>query len=247
MSNVRRHENMADTFNVDVDSKLRPTHVLRRYLDLPKYVDLLRSRSLYFRRADRFPDRFEGALTPSIRRLINYPGVGGPNGEDADGYYRHAREGGFVSCWSRGARDNMALWQLYGGVKSSLVITTTVEKLAEVASTWPDITSIHKVRYIDHFKNPPMTVGHYTDVLECKHEAYSYENEVRVIVSRHRGDWTKNPIDFRLPVPNLNAFIRSIVVAPEADDWYFEAIQEVTRRFELSVPVRRSQLTMLPT
>lgn len=237
---------MIDRFNVNIYGNLNPSNVLRRYLDLPKYVDLLRSSSLYFRRADQFPDRFEGALTPSIRKLINHPAVGGPDGEDADAYYRHAREGGFVSCWSRGAKDNMALWQLYGGVKSSLAVTTTVEKLITVAGTWQDVTSIHKVRYIDHFKNPPMIVGHYIDVLECKHEAYKYEAEVRVIVSRHRGEWQKNPIDFRLPIPSLSDFINSVVVAPEADDWYHEAISEITRRFGLPIPVRRSDLTTLP-
>jgi hypothetical protein len=140
----------------------------------------------------------------------------------------------------------MALWQLYGGTKTSLAVTTTVERLIAVASTWPDITSIHKVRYIDHFKNPRMIVGHYTDVLECKHEAYAYENEVRIIVSRHRGEWQKNPVDLRLPIPELCAFVRSVVIAPEADDWYFEAVQETTRRFGLAIPVRRSKLTRLP-
>ena len=140
----------------------------------------------------------------------------------------------------------MALWQLYGGVKTSLAITTTVRKLTDVATTWPDVTSVHKVRYIDHFKSPPMTVGHYTDVLECKHQAYSYEKEVRVIVSRHRGEWQKNPIDFRLPIPSLSDFIRGVVVAPEAEDWYFEAVQAITRRFGLPTPVHRSKLTWLP-
>jgi hypothetical protein len=235
-----------DKFHVEVDKSLRPGKILRRYLDLPKYVDLLRSSTLYFRRADKFSDRFEGALTPSIRKLINHPHVGGPGGEDADQYCKHARQGGFVSCWSRGAHDNMALWQIYGGVRTSLAITTTVQHLTEVASTWPDITTIHKVRYIDHFKSPPMTVGHYTDVLECKHEAYGFEDEVRVIVSRHRGEWEKNPEDLRLPIPQLASFVRSVVVAPEAEDWYFEAVGELTRRFELDVPVRRSKLTWLP-
>jgi hypothetical protein len=235
---------MPDHFSVDLDPRLKPTQILRRHLDLAKYVDLLRTSTLYFRRADKFSDRFEGALTPSIRRLLDYPGVSGD--EDADGYYRRAREGGYVSCWSRGAGDNMALWQLYGGAKSSLAVTTTVGKLYDLATTWPDITSIHKVRYIDHFKNPAMIVGHYTDVLECKHEAYAFEKEVRVIVSRHRGDWQKNPNDLRLPILDLSTFLRSVVVAPEADDWYFEAIVEITQRFGLKTPVRRSKLTKLP-
>jgi hypothetical protein len=126
---------MTDRFDVDIDPKLKPTNILRRHLDLAKYVDLLRTSTLYFRRADHFTDKFEGALTPSIRKLLNDPAIGGLNGEDADTYYRHAREGAFVSCWSRGAGDNMALWQLYGGASSSLAVTTTVGKLHAMAAT----------------------------------------------------------------------------------------------------------------
>jgi hypothetical protein len=237
---------MAYQFSVDVDPKLKPSNILRRHLDLSKFIDLLRTSTLYFRRADKFFDRFEGALTPSIRSLLNNPIIGGPDGEDADAYYRHAREGGFVSCWSLGAKDNMALWQLYGGAKSSIALTTTVSKLHAAAATWSDITSIHKVRYIDHFRNPAMVVGGYIDVLECKHEAYSFEKEVRVIVSRHRGQWSNNPIDLRLPIVDLSSFVRSVVVAPEADSSYFELVQDIANRYGLKSPVRRSQLTFLP-
>jgi hypothetical protein len=237
---------MTDRFDVDIDTKLKPTDILRRHLDLAKYVDLLRTRTLYFRRADHFTDKFEGALTPSIRRLLNDPAIGGLNRENADAYYQHAREDAFISCWSLGASDNMALWQLYGGAGSSLAITTTVGKLRAVAATWSDFTSIHLVRYINHFKNPSLIIGHHNDVLELKHEAYSFEKEVRVIVSRHRGNWEQNPIEIRLTVPDLNSLLRSVVVAPEADDWYFDSVHEVTRRFGVSAPVRRSKLTWLP-
>jgi hypothetical protein len=48
---------------------------------------------------------------------------------NSDEFYRSAREDNYVSCWTFGARDNMALWQLYGGTKSSVVITTTLEKI----------------------------------------------------------------------------------------------------------------------
>lgn len=226
---------------------MKSTNVLRRYIDLPKFVDLLRTRSLYFLRADRFSDRFEGALTPTMRRLLDEPvEVRDREIEDAETFYRHSREGAFVSCWSLGAHDNMALWQLYGGVTCSVAITTTVERLEIAAQTWSDNTYITKVKYIDHHKDAAMSLGHYTDLLAYKHRAYSFENEVRVIVSRHRGDWQKNPMELRLPVLDIDALIRSVVVAPEAGDWFFGLVEEITRRFEVSAPVRRSMLTALP-
>jgi len=62
---------MTDSPTVSTDVDLRRDRIVKRYLDLPKYLDLLRSQALYMRRADGFNDRFEGALTPSFRKALN--------------------------------------------------------------------------------------------------------------------------------------------------------------------------------
>src|SRR3990172_5576051 len=100
------------TVSLDVD--LPSARSLRRYLDLPKYLDLLRSKSLYLAQAATFSDRFEGALTPAFRSGINEAYKAGTVAYDADAYCRKSRAGVFVNCWCLGAADNMALWQLYG-------------------------------------------------------------------------------------------------------------------------------------
>lgn len=228
--------------DVDLTRKL----IVRRYLDLPKYLDLLRSRTIYFQRADRFSDRFEGALTPAIRESLDDTYRKGLMAYDAAFYYRRSRMGSYISCWSLGAKDNMALWQLYGGLTTSVAVTSTIGKLVTVSARWPDKVFIHKVQYIDHFKSPAMVLGRYTDLLRFKHEAYKYESEVRLIVSRQHDQWETNPEGIRLPVKNLNTLIRSIVVAPEAGAWFYDLIKDVTRKYGITSPVRRSKLTYLP-
>ncbi len=49
-----------------------------------------------------------------------------------------------------------------------------------------------------------------------------------------------------MPIANLNALIRSVVVAPEAEQWFFDLIEDVARRYKITVPIRRSKLTYLP-
>ena len=231
---------------VNVDPELKPTNIVRRYLDLPKFLDMLLTSSLYLRRADSFTDRFEGALTPAFRRAIDDGHLKGDLKHDAEYFYRRARVGSFVSCWSLGAKDNMALWQLYGGVTTSVAITTTIERLIKVAKRWNEPTLLHKVEYIDHSKNPDMVIGQYTDVLRFKNEAYEYEKEIRVIVPRQSKDWEKNPDGIRLFVDDLNALLRSVVVSPEAQPWFVELTQDVCSRYNISAPVRRSKLAFLP-
>jgi hypothetical protein len=126
-----------EEIDVGVDPDVKLKTILRRYIDLPKFLDLLHSRTMYLRRADGFPDRFEGALTPAFRKAMDDAHKSGDLKLSAADFYRRTREGNFVSCWSIGARDSTALWQLYGGgLKTCLAITTTVKKLIQVAHSW---------------------------------------------------------------------------------------------------------------
>ncbi len=90
---VREDKYMATKAEVHRDKDLKDGTQLRRYLDLPKYIDLLRSSSVYLRRADRFTDRFEGALTPAIRRAIDSARAEDCDAESAEVFYRRCRMG----------------------------------------------------------------------------------------------------------------------------------------------------------
>ena len=237
---------MTDDATVKVDPDLREQVIVRRYLDLPKYLDLLRSATFYLQRADGFADQVEGARTPLFRRSLNEEYAKGRIKHNADYVWRWAREGSYVNSWSSGPKDNMALWQLYGGGANSVAITSTLGKLMRIALEWQTKVLIHKVEYIDHFKSPDMIVGRYTDLLRFKHEAYKYEAEVRIVVPQQHEDWERNPPELRLPVGNLNALLRSVVVSPEAGDWFYELIKDVSRKYGITVPIRRSRLTSLP-
>ena len=236
---------MATEAEVHRDTDLKDGTQLRRYLDLPKYIALLRSSSLYLRRADRFTDRLEGALTPAIRRAIDSTRAEDLGAESTEVFYRRCRMGTFVSCWTLGAKDNMALWQLYGGASTSVAVNTTVRRLTSVCLTWGELVLLHKVRYIDHFENPNMVIGRYSDPLQFKHEAYDFEREVRVMLPRQEG-WERNPEGLQRSVPDLSALVTSVVVAPEAGAWFFELVQDITQRYGLKVPVRMSALATLP-
>lgn len=230
---------------IAVDPGAKPSMILRRYIDLPKFLDLLCSRTVYLRRADGFSDRFEGALTPAFRKAMDQGYKSGETKLRADEFYRRTRVGNFVNCWTIGAGDSMALWQLYGGVKTCLAITTTVKKLMEVALSWKQPALIHRVKYIDHVSNPDMVVGHYSDMLRYKHKSYAYEKELRLIVPRQDADWEKNPEFLRLPIANLHDLVRSVVVAPEADDSFFDVVSDLSSRYGLDAPVRRSKLSFM--
>ncbi len=229
------------------DIGLKDSLILRRYVDLPRFLDLLHSSCLYLRRADGFPDRLEGALFPTLRKSLNEAPARGDSQEDADSFYLKARTRSYVSCWTMGAKDNMALWQLYGDAKTNLVLTTTYGRLVRLALSWPESSIVHRVKYVDHRRVPTYVISRYTDVLQYKNDAYSYENELRLIQTRLGRGWRRNTMGLRLPIPYLDAFIRSVVVAPEAESWFIDAVKGLCQKYNLKSPVRRSTLALLPT
>lgn len=232
---------------VGIDHGLDMKAIVRRHLDLPKYLDLLISKKMYFRRADKFSDKLEGVMPAGMRKAIMASGPkDSPHWVDPDTWDRRTRVGNYLNCWNLSSQDNMALWQLYGGASNSVVITSTVGELAATAVRWDRDVFIHKVTYIDHFKSPDMVVGRWHDLLRYKHLAYAFEEEIRFVVPQQGPGWQGNPEELRLPVENLNSLIRSVVVAPEAKPWFFDLVMDVTRKYGVTKPVRRSKLSFMP-
>lgn len=231
---------------IAADETVRQTDILRRYMDLPKLLDLLYTKSLYFRRADGFSDKLEGALFPAFRKSLDEAHAAGKSPYDSNHYYQRARLGNYVSCWTIGATDNMALWQLYGGVKASIALTTTVDRLIVCGAAWDRSMRIKKVQYIDHRRPRNWIIGPFDDVLGYKNNAYKFERELRLVLPQQEDGWEANPMGIRLPIPNLDALVRSIVVSPEADPNFIGAVRKMCKAFGLLVPVRSSTLSLIP-
>ena len=231
---------------ITADPDVRQSSILRRYMDLPKLLDLLYTRSLYFRRADGFADRLEGALFPSFRETMNEAFKRKEISYDADHFYNRVRKGNYVSCWTIGARDNMALWQLFGNVKTSVAVTSTVDRIVACGFEWNRSMHLHKVRYVDHRRVKTYVMGAFTDPLQYKSDSYKFERELRIILPQQEVGWEENPMGIRLAIPDINVLVRSIVVAPEADTIFLEAVQDICRRYGLLAPVRRSMLSLMP-
>ncbi len=81
----------------------------------------------------------------------------------------------------------MALWKIYGASSQSLAIITTIDKLIQSTLFWRGLSGVtfKEVVYIDHSGKLPD--GIYTlsfDTFGLKHEAYEFEKEVRMVVTR---------------------------------------------------------------
>ena len=234
---------------IDVDSRLKLNNVLRRYLDVPRFINFLMSSSLYFCRTDLFPDKFEGSFTPSVRDAICAAYKKNKIKYTYEKFKKELREGVFISCWSLGTDDNMALWHRFGSTNDCVAVTTTVKKLKAALNrfTGAGQLSVRKVDYIRHWKDPAIDVNPYSSVFRYKTVGYEFEKEVRIIIDRFDSTFESEEKDEGVLVPiDLNSFIRSIVVSPECSTWFRSVIKDVSAKYSVSRPVRNSSMAKEP-
>lgn len=232
-----------------VSGDLNDKTVLWRYLDAAKYLDFLHNNTLYFSRGDQFEDKYEGSFTQSVKRAIERSYKENKIDFTFDEFKKRLRERVYLNCWHASSDDSMAMWSLYGRSATAVAITTTVKKLRETIANakLPYNIYISRVRYVKHWRDPELKIRPYSNVFAYKVMAYEFEKEVRVIVDRFHDEFESAVVDegFVAPVSH-KTLLRSVVISPEAPTWYHDLVKEVSSKYGVVAPVRRSKLAFEP-
>ena len=236
------------TKRVVMDTGVSPKTVLWRYVSLAKFVDLLKSESLYFPRGDQFQDRHEGAFTESIKNAIEASYKMNHIDFTYQEFKRRLREKVYISCWHGSQNDSMAMWKVFANTTESVAITTTVRQLADAieAHKLKFSTAIYKVDYVKHWRDPELQINPYSRVFAHKHIAYEYEKEYRVIIDLyHEPDEPALPDGMRISI-DKSILLRSVVLAPESQVWFRSVVEGLCEKYGCKVAVRRSRLSAIP-
>ena len=181
----------------------------------------------------------------------------------------------YISCWTLHTSDNMALWRLYnGGNNNCVAIDTTIEAIEATLTPQTKVLNsrIVKVDYIDHFEHDDYrnllgSNGH-VDLPIFKNKGYKFEEEVRIIYStlnniavskthyidviESSNEGKKNEISYLdvkslvISKINLNILITKITISPDADNFYFEYLQALLKKFDLDINIEWSPLKNPP-
>jgi hypothetical protein len=158
-----------------------------RYMSIEKFALLMSRRRLWFTRADLLGDEHEGSLPDSIieersQRLKNHRVK-----ERIERGSKEGRKHAFLSCWSMQAPEVLSMWKIYTPNATGVSVKTTIGRLAGCVVSNPNdlfharILRIEKVSYIDFVSHN--AVPDAFDPFAHKQEAYSYEKEIRAILS----------------------------------------------------------------
>jgi hypothetical protein len=228
------------------DNDLNPNNIIRRYMDLPGFVNLLLTKAIYLCRVDLFPDKIEGAFTPSIQQQIEDAYIDYDIKGDQATFRAHLKQGVFISCWTLSADDNMALWKLYGKQNDCIAITSTIDRLLSAMNKYDGKgrLALRRVKYVKHWKNPPIKINPYSRVFEYKSIGYRFEEEVRIILDQYHETLDDNPKDTHVELPVvIDTLIRSVVISPESSKWFKATVQDIVQKYGHKFPVRAAMMS----
>jgi len=230
-------------------------------MDFTKFVALLDSKSLYFCRADKLGDPFEGTL-PRIRsqayRHSLQAGTGATTSEklreaeieDFD-FRRRQRLCTGVNCWHMNRTESAGMWRLYAKSNEAVAITTTATSLAQ---QFDDLAHIGAVQYVDYAAEG-YDESNILAPFFHKRLSFAHESEVRVVLQAFSTDENgfafvdeevlSEDGGFDHPI-KLEDVIHSVHVAPTSPTWYFKLVERVCEQYELNAPVHRSELDAEP-
>lgn len=232
--------------------------VLWRYMDMAKYVSLISTRQLFFCKADRFEDPFEGKLNnitksvlqewyvdeiPKDKRTKEDIAQSLKQLNDYLSSTEKLRPFITISSWHQNDNENFAMWKIYSNWNSGLAIVTNFERAKQSFKLVDESVNGGMVKYIQEERdivNPGNIFNHFM----TKRSQFAYENEVRFIhqIQEENVD-KKELIDKSNGVyidVDLEILIDKIYVAPQAESWVKDAVIDLNDKYGIKVEVRQS-------
>lgn len=233
-----------------------------RYMDFAKFVAMLQDGGLYFPRADKLDDRFEGAAGLATReqewdlhyldffkRAVATPPPGYPQHDiSEESLEREASKllkqlksvssstrSLLVSCWHGNSVESEALWRLYcPPPMTGIAIRSNVGRLWD-ATAQEGSAVVGRVHYLNFRKS----FAHlHSDRIFCKRQSLSHEQEIRAVLENRR----TNPVSGKIVACDLNALIDEVIVSPFAPPWFSDIVSGVIQKFGYAFEWRASEL-----
>jgi hypothetical protein len=227
--------------------------MLWRYLDFTKFVSLIDKKALFFVRADKLQDPFEGAVTKIDKKLredfiekyyekhgLRPTPLGGP-------HFKLVKKWFVINSWHMSEHESAAMWKLYLKSEEGVAIQTTFRKLAESFKYHrEDEIYIGMVEYTD-YESEKISEKH-------KRRSFDHEKEVRAIIMRtpppedqRRVYLAQDIFDGGLYVDvDLDLLVEKVYISPYSKEWFCELVMSITNKYELKANVVPSTLSEEP-
>lgn len=235
-----------------------------KYMDLTRFVSLLQRKALFFCRLDKLEDHFEGTTAKSnwkrrydfyasqhlysdkFKKLSEKEII-----ENVEGHFQAERKMKAlktVCCWNISDSESAALWKIYSNFNQGIMITSKVTSIIEAFKETIEDLDLSEVRYIDYSQDE-MPDGNAMFPVIHKHNAYSYEQELRLIHTVDFGngliyDWSKEEIEQgKYLSVDLDILVDEIILSPYSSNWYLKLVENLCETYGLKTIIMQSVLS----
>ena len=226
-----------------------------RYMDSTKFVNLLDTESLFFCRADKFDDKWEGTFP---KKMIDKFSLDKKNIKSDDGneyswcewQIKKEAPSHLINCWYMNDHESDAMWKLYSSNKQSIAIQSTIGRLKGCFKKTAEGIWIGEVEYVD-FKNwePSNRIFNIGDAntlkaFFLKRKGFEHEREIRAITNIL---YNKHKQEKGILVDiDLNELVETIVISPISEDWFINLTSNIIKKYSYRFSVKKSELGIKP-
>jgi len=233
-----------------------------RYMDLPKFISLLYTKSLFFSLPSSFNDPYEGKssktyidqLKKECKNFVHYTLSTMNFNNDT-----------FINCWHYNNYESEAMWKVFSNSKNSISIQSNYNNLINSIPENIEGSKIYigLIKYIDYNVDDQI-INEPLDLYCYKRNAYEHEHEIRILFSKRQkminipitqiedaiksGKITSNDLpkqNYSLEI-KLENLIENIYVSPNSDNWFTDTVKSVVNQYGLHFNVIRSEIDQTP-
>jgi len=257
----------------DYHIKLENDAILSRYMSLDKYESMLREKALFFCRADKFIDPFEGSVPKREsawrrERGENYAKMKGveykgslheSSVEGLSDLHKMRTSATVVNCWHINNNESDAMWNLYLKDNEGVAIQSSKAGIYRALENTSQKIGMTKIRYLDYINgiwHHPVDFPHegYNLITPFIHKRVEFEHEkelrlYRTIVEAERNPdyWDKQKYHKgELINVDIKLLVEKVIFAPTADDNAKKKITELTKNYGFNFHFENSVLKSDP-
>ena len=238
-----------------VFEKANDDDIIWRYLDFTKFVSMLDKRALFFIRADKLDDTFEGSFSKGnikLRPIVYGDKIPKDVLSKLSNIWKENRKYMLINSWHISRYESAAMWKLYLKSNEGVAIKSTFKRLCDSFNNYTDdVISIGKIKYID-YENEWIPEGNSFYPFLHKRKSFEYEQELRAIL--HRLPLKEDEIvlgeelfECGLNVPvELDILVEKIFLSPTAPGWFYELVKSIANKFNFDKEIVQSNLNEDP-
>ena len=149
-----------------------------RYLDLTKLMSIFERQELFFSRADKFSDPYEGVMTKPAREEMKRL-----HGWTWDKGFKENKKKFCLNCWHINQFESDSMWKLYSASNMGLAIQSSIKSFIKSINI-EDRFDVYlgKIDYLN-YEADIFDYGNLFRYFLIKRKSFEHEKEVRALVN----------------------------------------------------------------